>query len=75
MNPISIIALVTVGTLFGFAWHNQPARAGSGISDEDSTLSKLGPVDWGMVVIWSLVFLSFAAFFLAGCILWIKCHG
>ncbi len=75
MNPLSIIALVTVGTLFGFAWHNQPARAGSGMSGDDSASSKLGHVDWAMVVIWSFVFLSFAALLLAGCIIWIKCHG
>ena len=26
MDPLPIIALVAIGTLYGFAWHNQPAR-------------------------------------------------
>ena len=75
MNPLLIITLVTVGTLFGCAWHNQPARAGSSRSGDDTASSKLGHVDWGMVAIWSFIFLSFAAFFIAGGVIWIKCHG
>jgi len=75
MNAFSIIAFVTVGALLGSAWHNQPARAESGISSEAPASSKPGHVDWGMVFIWSFVFLSFAAVFLAGCSIWIKCHG
>jgi hypothetical protein len=26
MDPLPIIALVTIGMLFGLAWHDQPAR-------------------------------------------------
>ena len=26
MDPLPIIALVTIATLFGLAWHDQPAR-------------------------------------------------
>lgn len=75
MNSLPILALLTVSTLFGFVWHNQPARAESSFCDEDSISSKLMHVDWVMVVIWSFVFLSFAALLLAGCIVWMKCHG
>jgi hypothetical protein len=26
MDPLLIIALVAIGTLYGLAWHDQPAR-------------------------------------------------
>ena len=47
---------------------NQPARAESSSCRDDSA-------NYELVVIWSSIFLSFAAFFIAGCIIWIKCHG
>jgi hypothetical protein len=31
--------------------------------------------NWEMFVIWSLVVVSFAALFFAGCVIWAKCHG
>ncbi len=75
MNPLSIIALVTVGALFGFAWHNQSARSQSSIDSDESAFREMGQADWGLVAIWSFVFLSFAAFLIAGSIIWIKIHG
>lgn len=75
MNPLSIIALATIAAIFGFAWHNQPARSRSIVAGDEPVTSQLSRVNWGMVVIWSFVFLSFAAFFTAGCIIWIKRHG
>ena len=73
MNPLSIFALVTIGTIFGFAWHNQPARPESLVDSDESAFS--GQVNWVLVAIWSFVFLSFAALFLAGCIIWMKCNS
>ena len=70
MDPLPIIALVVISTLFGFAWHNQPARAESSGSGDASALNQAGHVNWGMVAVWSFVFLSFAALLLAGCITW-----
>jgi hypothetical protein len=32
-------------------------------------------VDWAMVVIWGCGVLSFAAFFVCGYIIWLKCRG
>lgn len=75
MNPLPIITLVAIGTLYGLAWHDQPSRIKPGESDNDSASSKVGGVDWAMVAVWSFVFLSFAALFLAGCIIWINCCG
>jgi len=75
MDPLPIIALVVISTLFGFAWHNQPARAESSVSGDASALTQAGHVNWGMVAVWSFVFLSFAALLLAGCITWAKCRG
>lgn len=37
--------------------------------------SKSAPLDWAMLAIWGCVVLSFAAFFLAGYIIWAKCHS
>jgi len=75
MDPLPIIALVVISTLFGFAWHNQPARAESSVSGDASASSPIGHVNWGMVLVWSLVFLSCAAFFIAGYITWAKPRG
>lgn len=72
MNLIPILALATIGTVLGFGWHNQPARPQPGVDGDESAVSQVGHVNWGMVAIWSFVFLSFAALFLAGCT-WTKC--
>jgi len=74
MDPLPIIALAAIGTLYGLAWHNQPSRTESGISGDDAVPSKVG-VDWAMLAIWGCVVLSFAAFFFAGYIVWVKCHS
>jgi hypothetical protein len=74
MDPLPIIALVTIATLFGLAWHDEPSRTESSISGDDAALSKVG-VDWVMVVVWSFVVVSFAALFVASYVIWAKCHG
>jgi hypothetical protein len=65
---------VAVGALFGFAWHNQPARPQSVVDRDESAAIRMRQVNWGMVVVWSLVFLSLAGLLLAGGILWFKRH-
>ena len=74
MDPLPIIALVALGTLHGFAWHNQASRTESVIGGDDAAPSKVG-VDRAMLAIWGCVVFSFAVFFLAGYIIWVKCHG
>lgn len=75
MHTLSLITIAVLGTMYGLTWHDQPAQAESSIADDDSTSRKLEPATWRMVVIRSFIFLSFAALVLAGCIIWIKCHG
>lgn len=75
MDPLPIIALAFTATALGFTWHNQPARAESNSIGNKSVSSGAGEVDWAKVVLWSFAFLSFAALFLAGCMIWIKCHS
>lgn len=72
MNPLLIIPLVAVGALFGVAWHNQPARSPYSVESDEWAANQAHRVNWGMVVIWSLVFLSIAALLLAGGIAWAK---
>jgi hypothetical protein len=44
-------------------------------SESDPRPNKSRRLNWEMFAIWSLVALSFAAFFVTGCALWVKCHG
>jgi len=37
--------------------------------------NKSSHLNWEMLAIWSFVAVSFAAFFVAGCVIWAKCHG
>ena len=75
MDPLPIISLAFTATVLGFTWHNQPARTESSTSGDASASSEAGHVDWTKIVLWSFAFLSFAALFLAGCIIWIKCNS
>jgi hypothetical protein len=36
---------------------------------------KFSHLNWEMLAIWSFVAVSFAAFFVAGYVIWAKCHG
>ena len=75
MDPLPIFALAIVATLFAFNWHNEPARVESSVRGDDSVSGGAGAVDRGTVVLWSFAVLTFAALFLAGCLIWIKCAG
>jgi hypothetical protein len=38
-------------------------------------INKSSHLNWEMFALWSFVVVSLAAFFAAGYIIWIKCHG
>jgi len=44
-------------------------------SESDPRPSKSNHLNWEMFAIWSLVVVSFAAFFVAGYVIWVKCQG
>jgi hypothetical protein len=44
-------------------------------SESDPRLNKSDHLNWEMIVIWSFVALSFAAFALSSYIIWTKCLG
>ena len=44
-------------------------------SGSDPLPNKSLHLNWEMFAIWSLVAVSFAALFFAGCVIWAKCRG
>lgn len=43
-------------------------------SDSTPPLNRFILQKWDVLALWTLVAISFAAFFIAGCVLWAKCH-
>ena len=44
-------------------------------SENDSRRYKFNPLNWQMFALWVFVVASFAALFVAGYVIWVKCHG
>ena len=79
MHSLSLIAVAVLGTLYGIAWHNQPAREPERRAIEPRALvphlNKSSHLNWEILAISSLVVISFTALFLAAYGIWAKCHG
>jgi hypothetical protein len=44
-------------------------------NQSDPRPSNSNHLNWEMFAIWSFVVVSFAALFIAGYVIWVKCHG
>jgi hypothetical protein len=44
-------------------------------SERDPRPNKSNRLNWEIIALWGFVAFSFAALFVAGCIIWNKCHG
>ena len=79
MHSLSLIAVAVLSTLYAVVWDDKPARHLERHPIEPGTFvlrsNKSPHLNWEVLAIWGFVVISFTALFVAGYVIWAKCHG